>query len=169
MDRKVVQIVQRISSFLSCWPRYETYPCIRCATVQSALEQLRGYRHWPLRSWKSACNFWVTQDLTTVIPWYLRGIGCTTPPTPLWIPKSSDTQVPCIKWRRTIRTVGRGSPTMVWKYCHQSAVGWIRRCETQGYSGQTVYLLKKICILVDLRSLNLCCSRANCTIMEIRK
>lgn len=53
---------------------------------------------WPLHESLLTCRTVTGSGIITVIPWYLRGIGCTTPPsTPLWIPKSSDTQVPCIK------------------------------------------------------------------------
>ena len=55
---------------------------------------------------RCAGNKTLQEEWATVIPCYPLGIGSGTP---LWMPKSADSQVPCIKWGRTIRLWIRGS------------------------------------------------------------
>lgn len=52
------------------------------------------------------------QNLTVVVPQYLQGVGCRTPPRqPLWIPKSAGAHFPYIKWQRKMHTVGPPTAT----------------------------------------------------------
>lgn len=75
---------------------------------------------------KSACNFWLPQNLTTVLPQYPLGIDSRIP---LQVPKSTDAQVPQVKWRSTKHTVSPLHPSV--SNCRSkilfSMCGWLNQ------------------------------------------
>lgn len=63
------------------------------------------------------------------VPWY-HGVLVPGPPQ---IPRSTDAQVPYVKWCRAWHTVAPPHPDS--QLQTENNVSWIHGCETQGYGG----------------------------------